>query len=375
MKKVAIILMALILLSFSITSCRKAKEPESTKQTPAQKEEIKPETKPEVQPTQQPPAAPVAKEEKPHAMEPSPLTEEEQKFIEEMEFGPLNTPNAFKSKDEATRYLKILIKGNHRNVRFFQKFEDKERAQREYGIAIESALSVLNPTKKENFELIIRVMKEKRDYSIAVALAIKKLKGSGDKRVIELDKELIKHPDAGVRLEAAGALLVEGYPDTALPVLDELAKEGSTGALYYLFSKPGKIIDERGYAIVEKALNHPKAEVKISAVKLLLDAKKITKERAEEMALATLTIFKSSKEYGIGWDDKRGIIPLPGFEKDFEKSNQQQGSDWRAIETAISILVELKSKKAIPALERLARNPDASYLQNRANDALVILKK
>ena len=169
-------------------------------------------------------------------------------------------------------------------------------------------------------------------------------------------------------------MLIEGYADAALPVLDKLANEGYTGALYYLFNKPGKIIDERGYTIVENSLNNPKIEMKITAVKLLWDGKKITREKAEAVALATLSIFKSSKEYGIGWDDKRGIIPLPGFEKNFEKSNQQQGSDWRAIENAISILTELKSKKAIPSLEKLAKNPDASYLQNRANDALSILR-
>ncbi len=386
MKKITIILTALVFVSLLFTSCQKAKEPEGKKETQvqqAQKEEVKQpaemkptETKPEVQPQ---PAAPTAKEEKPQAMEPGPLTEAEQKFVEKMDFGPLTTPNAFETIDEAKKYLKILLKGNHRNVRFFTRFLDKERSQDEYGIAIRSALSVLNPTKKKNFKLFIRVLEEKRDYPKGLSEAIRALRGSGDKRVIELDKELLNHPAAGVRLEAAGALLIEGYGDVALPVLDELTeKEGYSSALYLLFAGPGKIIDEHGYKIVEKALNNPKAEVKITAVKLLLESKKITNEKAEEITLGILDKFKdyTLKNYGLTHDPSaiHKIIPLQNSsEINIDRATQDRNSDSRACEYTMSFLGRLKSKKAIPPLRYIEKNNTEWWYNcwdNNARDAL-----
>lgn len=396
------IVTVVIILSLSVAACQKAKEPESQKTTPTQKAEVKQqptEAKPEATPAQ----PPIVSEEGKTESQPKQEEKQTAKFVEtkekstedknlatdadrkkvEAKFHGEILREAFKNHEEIIEYLKILMKGNHKT--FHLNTPDKPGATEgeplrrfQYGDVIRILLSYIKI--KDAFPFAIEILKTKRDYPEAMSTAAKILKFGNDKSVIPLLQETARHPAPQVRLEAAGSLLSLGDADTALPILDELAeKEGYSSALYYLFTKkPGKtieIIDERGYTIVEKALNNQEAVIRIHAVKLLLESKKMKKERAEEIALATLDNFKSSKEYGIGVDDKRGIIPLPGFEKDFEKSNLRWGSDWRAIETAISILKELESKKAIPALERLANNPDASYLAREARETTEILKK
>lgn len=407
MKKVTLISLAFIFASLSITSCQKAKEPEEKKEGQVEKKEapqiqkegveqklseFKPQLKaekewlqkakeaePEVKPKKEQPSVKPEekgdKKEKPQETKPSPLTEEEQKFVEDI------TPNnfdflkdAFKSEKKAIKYLKILLKGDEKTIRLFQEMGGaadmgpEERRKFFYGEAIATTISVINPTKKENFELFIRVLEEKKDYPEAMSEAAKILKFAKDKSVMPLLHEITKHPDPRVRLEAAGALLFKDYGDVALPVLDELTvKEGYTGSLYYLFSGPGKIIDERGYAIVEKALSNPKAEVRIHATKIMLDSKKITKEKAEEIALEIVEELKDKtlKDYGLAL--KPGgiydIIPLPGSTVDFKKAEAQAHSDGRACEYTINMLGDFKSKRSIPLLKHIhEKNTRVEYV-------------
>ncbi len=400
MKKATIILTALVFVGFSITSCQKAPTPESKQETQvqqpiqqAQKEEVKQsetkpsETKPEVQP-QQPPSKPEVKEEKkekPKEIKPSPLTKEEQKFLWKKDTGPWNTPNAFNSKQEAIKYLRILLKGNHANI---VPFDPKSENYSEFGdsgqrevhadlicTAIHALVFKAKPS--EAIDTVIEVFQKKTDYPKAYACAAKYIgiytsrEGRNKKieKIIPQLKEATKHNDPKVRLEAADALLASGEADIALPVLDELVeKEGYASALYLLFTGPGKIIDERGYKIVEKALNNTKAEVRIHAVKLLLDAKKITKGRAEEIALGILKELKDNtlKNYGLMLEPNKiySIIALPSAGVvDVKKAEEREHSDARACETTMHLLGDLKSKRAIPLLKHIhEKNTGLEYV-------------
>jgi hypothetical protein len=134
-------------------------------------------------------------------------------------------------------------------------------------------------------------------------------------------------------------------------------KDGSTGALYYLFAGPGEIIDERGYEIVEKALVHEKSEVRITAVKLLLDARELSKEKAEDVAFGILEELKDRtiKDYGLEIGPEGGINdlrPVPGSGiTDVKEARQQEDSDGRACTYAMELLGDLKSKKALNILK------------------------
>ncbi len=375
MKKITIILTALLFVVLLIISCRKAKEPESKKEIQVQQAheevkqaseqqptEVKPsETKPEAQPRQEQPLAEIKS---------SPVTEAERKKVEAKFHGEI-LREAFKTDKEVIEYLTILLKGNHKT--FHLKTPDKPGATEgeplrrfQYGDVIRILLSYLKI--KDSFPFAIEILKTKKDYPEAMSTAAKILKFAQDKSVIPLLREVAKHPDPTVRFEAAGSLLSLGDADTALPILDELTeKEGYSSTLYYLFSKLGKIIDERGYAIVEKALKHPKAEVRIHAVKLLLDSKKITRDKAEEMAIRILEELKDRRRssYGIGgrkpqkqsYPAETEWFALPGYEgKTIEELEKPYHSDSRACEYTVSILSELKSKKAIPALKYIKKN-------------------
>jgi hypothetical protein len=300
----------------------------------------------------------------------STLTEQEQREFEKFG-GDWETPNVFKDEKEAIKYLKILLKGDEKTIRWYQNLDmrgkSKEEAEKRrkwrYSDNIATALDAIDiGTNKEGFSLAVQVLKTKRDYPEALARAAEVVKFAHDPSVIPILREIVNYPVPWVRLQVAGSLLSLGDADTALPILDELAeKEGYTGALYYLFSGPGKIIDERGYRIVEKALNNPKAEVKISAVKLLLEANRIAKKKGEEISLGILETFinKTEKDYGIG----RRKIPgktysekyvLPGYEgKSLDELEKPYISDGRACDQAMWILGELKSQKAISLLKTI----------------------
>lgn len=318
--------------------------------------------------------------------QPNTLTEEEQREFEKFG-GNWESPSVFKNEKEAIKYLKILLKGNEKTIRWYKELDvagkNKEETEKwkkwKYSDNIATALDAINiETNKEGYKLAVEVLRTKRDYPEALAKAALVVKFAHDPSVIPILRELVNYPVPSVRLQVAGSLLSLGDANTALPVLDELAsQEGYVQALYYLFNAPGKIIDERGYRIVEKTLNNPKAEMRVSAAKLLFESKKLTKEKAEEIALNILKNFKGMEEYGIRMDPKTyKIVAIPGSGiTDVETAEKRKGSDFRACENAISLLVNFKSRKAIPALEKISQNPGASYLARRAKRAIEVLNK
>lgn len=412
MKKTSIILSVLILISILFTSCQKAKEPEQKKEAETQQpiqqtqvEEVKQgaaetkplETKPEDQPKQeQPTDTPGAKEEKKETskeIKPSPLTEEEQRFLWKME-GAWNTPNVFKTKQEAMKYLRILLKGDHANI---IPFDPKSENYSEFGDdgqrgvhadLICTAIHALVIKQKEQkrmdkkaFELVLEVLKKKKDYPKTYACASKyigwhaAMEGGMEEKATEaipLLKEGIKHSDPKVRLQAAGSLLALGEPDIALPVLDELARQGEVEALPLLFEpdKDGvvrwselKFWNERGLEIMKKAIDYPSDEVKGWAATALVSLN-IDKDKAEKVALNIVKklMNKTEKEYGIG----RREIPgktyteeylLPGYEgKDKRELEKLVSRDRWACWNAISALGRLKSKKAVTLLNYIKEN-------------------
>jgi hypothetical protein len=319
--------------------------------------------------------------------QPSALTKEEQKLLDQIGENVLIAPTEyFESQEDAIPYLKILLKTDHKSISLYKGYEalSDDKRRQDYDEAMSKAIAVLNPKTKEGLRLLIEVLKTKKEYPRSLAEAARAVKVSKDKSVIPLLRQVAKSPSSKVRLEAAGALLMLGDADTALPVLDALVEqERSVGALYYLFRGPGKIIDERGYKIVEKALNSPKSEVKISAVKLLLDAKKINKEKAEEMALEILQELKAKtlEDYGLTYAPKaKGgveVIPLPGVNIDVKEAHEQERSDGRACEYTMSFLGRLKSKKALSILRHIEENNTEWWYtcwSYQAKDALLAIE-
>lgn len=294
-----------------------------------------------------------------------PITEEEQKFVEEISDLLLVTPEALRTEEAAKKYIKILLKGDHKSIRWSSTGGTEKNQRFYYDEGMAAAISKLSPRDKEALELVLEAVGTRQEYPKILIEAARILKFSDDERVIPLLREVAHHAESTVRLDVARSLLSLGDADTALPILDELAENvGFAGALNSLFAEQGKIIDERGFVIVEKALKNPRAGVRITAVKLLLDTKRMTKEKAEEIALGIVEGFYKRKEnyYGIGRKKIKGetyseTFVLPGFEgKTLSELERSLHSDGRACDYAMSILGDLKSKKAIPLLRYIKEN-------------------
>lgn len=376
MKKITLILVALMSVIFLFTSCQKAKEPEGKKEAQTPKQEVQTqkevkqqpsETKLEVQPKQQE-QAPIAtpevkkeKKEKPIETKPSPLTEEEQKEFEKLKkrwLGP-----KFTEKD-ALKALRILLKADldPTNIRWYSEHPDVESGQ-----DICDMLRLSSRTKKkEAFELTLEVLKEDRGY--VTVCAVKEIKFSHDKNAIPYLRRYLSHTSSNeqltilLRLEAAGSLLVLGDADTALPVLDELAKEGNTYAIPYLFKsgwgKEWKLWDERGLEIIKRALSYPQDQIKAEAA-LFLSEMEIEKQKAEEVALRIVEKLKDKKreDYGftiIGGPSNPKWILLPEYEgKNLKELEEYYYADSRACTYSLEALGIIKSKKALPLLNQI----------------------
>jgi HEAT repeat protein len=287
----------------------------------------------------------------------STLTEQEQKDFEKFG-GEWVSPAVFKSEREAIKYLKILLKGNEKTIRWYQNWEllDKDRETREkekkqnYGENIATALHAIDTkTNKEGLRLAIEVLKTKREYPEALegaAKAIRRaLRYSGDEELIPLLREVATHPNSLVRLFVAEALLDLGDSNTALPILDEVTRQGYTTALRFIFdTMKGKDWEQKGIASFRKALTYDNNESKaLSALFLIrLTNNARIKEDLGKIESMLLEMFESilNKQK---WD---------------EPINGKGYSDLRAVETIIPALKELKSQKAIPLLKRLLVHPE-----------------
>src|SRR4030042_6924754 len=136
--------------------------------------------------------------------EPSPLTEEEQREFEKFAGPGWQGPGVFETKEEAIKYLKILVKGDEKTIRYFQQ-ADKVYRKYGYDTHLAIALSAIDTGKsREAFNLAVEVLKTKRDYPEALAEAAMQVKFRKDPSVIPLLREVVESPNPSVRLQAAG---------------------------------------------------------------------------------------------------------------------------------------------------------------------------
>jgi hypothetical protein len=362
-----------ILTVFLFLSCQKAPAPESKSEVQVQQSiqqvqkekvkqqpvEIKPaETKLEIQPKsqKQPLAKTETKEEKKEKLKEaksSSLTEEEQRLVERIGENILIAPSQyFDSQEDAVEYLKPLLKADHRTIRLYEGYEalNEDKRRQDYDKAISKAIMAIDPNTKVGSEFIIEVLETKREYPRALSEAAKAVKFAKDNRVIPLLKKVVKNQDTTVRLEAAGSLLALDDADTALPVLDDLAKEGETYAIPYLFKsgwgKEWKLWDERGLEIIKKALVYPPDKIKAEAA-LFLAEMEIEKEKAEEVALKIMEKFKdkTAKDYRLSIEETASRSTLEG---------DRFYNDGVACDYAMEALSLTKSKRAILALKHIS---------------------
>jgi len=161
------------------------------------------------------------------------------------------------------------------------------------------------------------------------------------------------------RLEAAGSLLALGDTDIALQTLDQLSKEGSTTALGYIFhNHEGAAWQKKGIELIKKAFTYKNNETKALAGLFLI---RLTKSGIIKADLNEIKreLFIMTEEIVQKRDWTR---PSRGY------------NDGRAIETLIIAFKELNAKDSIPLLQRIRDHHDASYLSNRANDAIKDLR-
>ncbi len=119
MKKTTLILIALISVALLLVSCMRPKEPEGKKAVQGKKEEVHtPEISTESK-TKLQEQLPVKSQ--PYEIKDSPLTEEEQKLVDEIgEIIIIAPTDYFSSQENAIEYLKILLKGDHRNIKLYK---------------------------------------------------------------------------------------------------------------------------------------------------------------------------------------------------------------------------------------------------------------
>lgn len=161
-----------------------------------------------------------------------------------------------------------------------------------------------------------------------------------------------KELEMNIKLEAAGSLLALGDADTALPMLDELAKGGNTYAIPYLFKsgwgKPWTFWDERGLEIIKRALNYPEIEIKAEAA-LFLSQIGIEKQKAEEVALTIVEDLKdkTAKDYRL---------PIDKVPTRLTPEGDQFYDAKVACDYAIEALSNMKSEKIVSTLRMISKN-------------------
>jgi len=356
LRRIATIILVVTFIFSSFTSFLKAKETEVRKEVQVQKDETK-----QAQVVNPQKSKPEAKGGLPK--EPNPLTEEEQKLVDKIGKNVLIAPTEyFESQEDAVPYLKALLKGDHRNIKLYKGYEalSEDKRKQDYDEAMSKTVTALNPKTKEGLQFIIEVLRTKREYPMSLSEAAKAVKVSQDKSVIPLLRQVVKSPSSKVRLEAAGTLLALGDADTALPVLDELTKEGATSALGFIYhDMQGKKWQQKGLESIRKALTYDNNESKALGVLFLVGLTQRGTIKEDIRRLEDILI-KISEDI---LDKKNWPISSRGY------------SDHRALETVILAFGELESKRAIPVLRRILEHPDASYLTRRAEETIKYLSK
>jgi hypothetical protein len=316
------------------------------------------------------------------------LTEEEQQAFAtfKQRTDPWESPTVFSSNKEALKYLKILVKGDHQTIKWYSDNNDlptEEDKKQTYSEDISTALYNFFPrsNKEEVFDVLVKILQTKWEYPEAMEEAAVHIRFVQDPKIIQLLLPLLKHPNAPVRREAAASLYELNEADAALPVLEELIQQHSDSrAMVHLFEwKKGEIVkfrDDRGYNILLKAMGHKSVYVRVQATSLLYDAKRISKENAEKVAIDALIVYKPMREYGLTYDSRGELIPTNPIDgSELKRVISQWGLDKRAYIDAINLLGKLKSDKAIPILEKFANQVEDNYTKRHAKEYIEIIRR
>ncbi len=287
------------------------------------------------------------------------------------------TPGAL-SQEDAIRYLRILLKGDHNSISFYEQYErTNDRSgvnawttyRNDICVTVKALSDNRNP---ETYDLILRVIKQKKDYPEARVCAIREImsygdivagKWQGNKESIPVLKKAVKdeHPD--VRMNAAAALLSLNKGDMSLPILKEFVETDqarSITALSMLFSPEHRalrgalrvapsdtlLFDERGKNILIEALNNSSSETRIFAA-VRLHGMGIEEKQAEQTAIDVIEKLRERKR------------------KDYEQFIKWQ-SDRRSLFYAIELLEKVGSKAGIDVLKRYIDNTEDPALKKRA---------
>jgi hypothetical protein len=95
---------------------------------------------------------------------PGPITERDQKVVDELSVGALETPNAFRTESGAIKYLKIMLKGDHNSFRFFKVIQVEKERKTTFDEAMESALSRISSGNKSAVAVADEIIKRGNDY-------------------------------------------------------------------------------------------------------------------------------------------------------------------------------------------------------------------
>lgn len=293
----------------------------------------------------------------------SPLTQKEQEEFE-LIGGAMPSPNYnlfMKDWRYAERHLKILLKGNEKTIRWYVKEKtvgDLKDVNIKDVYADDICTTLDAIPQKEIKPYLYEIVEKKKDYPRALACAAKHFRLIDDRVSVPVLHELIKHEDVTVRLEAGTALLAFDDADIALPVLEEVTKEGATTALGNIFhSLKGKSWEQKGIESIKKAFEYENKESRALAALFLLSLKEAGMVDIEAKKIEDTFVEIAEK---ILAKEKWPLV-AEGY------------SDHRALDTVIIGLRELRDKKAIPLLKRIKEHPDASFLENHAEEAINII--
>ena len=292
------------------------------------------------------------------------------------------------SQESALAYLKILAAGDHKTINYYSDNDPSEKrmpmgsGETWYENDVCATVRVLS--KKNNpeaYDLTLQVIEQKTGYPKSRICAIRaimiygKFKDGvwhGNKRSIPMLKKAINDKDPDIRLNTAGALLSLGEGNTALPVIDELAragKEQSIPALYKLFTPEEKeirgvktvvrsqtrLFDERGKDLLVKALNYSSDEVKaFSALKLAHMG--LEQEKTEDTAIQVLK--------------QQMLIDKKGYQ-----NFKEQQSDRNTIKNAISVLEITASNDGANLIKTFGESSSDSSLKAMAQSAYQNIKQ
>jgi hypothetical protein len=289
------------------------------------------------------------------------ITDEEREWLAKIG-GGFNSSNDFRIMSDARKFLRIMLKGSPNTIKWYIENRDTETSRySQYGTDIWAAVGRINPEMDiEGYSLIMRVLKEAKEYPDALKAAIIQVGHAKDTSAIPILKGFINHPDRSLRLQLGKSLLDLEDIDSALPILDKAAEEWATSALGHIFHNMiGTEWEKRGIEHIRKALKYEHGESRALAAMFMI-------------GLSDKGYIKDSKEEY--WNILIKIAEEILSKKEWVSSSYGY-SDRRALNTVLTVFSEHGDKSAIPLIRRIAEHPEIGYLRNNAKKLLERLER